>query len=1216
MSTDHTEATRRRALAGLGAAAAIALAALALAGPLPSCGQSERQQFARAQRVTANTQLIGGPSARGEIGDFLLENDHVRVIVQDLGYNRGSGIFGGALIDADLVRMGDERDLLAGNGRDSFGEMFPAFFLEVMDPEAIEIINDGTDGDAAIVEVRGRGGEFVTLARMLNQVMVNSYDANENLRRVLRGKPPRLDQEPQIALSVRYILEPDARHVRVESTLRNISTKRLEFPNQSILNTLSSVLGLDLGEFTVPAGQVLGFGKLSDPFLPGIGYDLQFGLEDAYGAGFELPALPGHRTPIVASSSLDGISYGFAIASPSRPGMSAEEVAAREHFVYAKDQQEDAQGQPFYGGEAEPEDMLFLFYASGFGGVFSHQLPAEMAPSFCADDSLDAAQACAAYVGECGAQEEDCQERLTACQTAWPSCREQIEEQSLPTEFTYTGYLLLGDGDVSSLWDELYRVRQADVQTVRGRVIEGNTGQPAGPHESVLFYKARRDTSDPDQQCQPSQEAAPTIWSQALSQAEGYFELTLPPGVYCYRTRATGRELGSFVRFEVPADRPTYIEPVVQASAFLQAMVIDEAGSPLPGRITVVGTHPYVEGAESPRAFLFDLPSGERWRTTDMVPDQPDDPATRRYIERIRYTGADGQITFPVRPNDLQADVPQERVYQIYFSRGPEYEIDVQEVSVRPGETARVVGQLVRSVDTSGYLSGDFHLHARGSIDSGLDYNRRVVSLAGEGLEVAVSTDHNYVSDFAPYIISNDLVPFMHSVIGLELTTFEAGHFNAFPLEYDVELANRGSFRWQQQPPGLIFEELRGRGTLPPEDTIIQINHPRDAILGYFTQHNVDALDSSVELPFEAEDAELLDAVVTSSGPAFYNETDEGDFETTFSWNFDAIEVFNGKRLELLRHHRASKDTLLPVYTDYYVTQNLAEQDLEPADCEEARAVLEADCPQGSTDDEACEQARGVADTCTGAEAAAEVTAEDHLSRLAGDGEVIVCDDGEVSFAGHLDDWYNMLNNERPYGLLPYEADAIGDDEARLATGNELYKRYTATGNSDSHQAEFDDPGYPRNYFWVGHDDPASLTDAELSAALKDHHNIVTNGPFVLLEVDGAPIGSQVNASGGAVDVDVTVRAPSWLQVDRWRLIVNGEVARTGEVELEDHEWTTSFELECPGTPGWSWRSRATGRCSRWSRPTRSRPLTSTRPSASWPGRSDSAAGPRASSPS
>ncbi len=1162
-----TRSIKRPALFASSALLPLAIIGLLLGTPQTSCDEDiTRQSESRAQRITSNAQLIGGPSARAEMGDYLLENDHVRVIVQDLNYNRGSGVFGGSLIDADLIRPNAESDLLGGNGRDTFGEMFPAFFLEVVDPEEIEILNDGSHGEAAIIEVRGRGGEFVSLARMLNQVMINSYDAQQSLGRILNFEPPKIEQEPQMAFAVRYILEPNARHVRIESEIKNISLKKLELPNSSILSALTGVLGIDLGNFTVPAGHVLGLGKLNAPFLPGIGYDIQFGLEDAYERPINLPALPGHRTPIVASSSDQGVSYGYAIDMNPRQGdATIEETALREHFVYAKDQEQDAEGNFLYGGDARPEDMLFLFYASGFGGVFTHQLPGALAPSFCGEDpSLDAATACDAYVGaDC--EGEDCDNLRMRCETAYPKCREQIDTDGTPSSFTFTSYLIIGDGDVSSIWDEVYDLRDQDTRTVQGTMIDGNTGQPVGRNQRLLIYEARTTTQNPDEQCVPQGNGlfddSPYLLSQVSSQHGGVFRFQLPPGTYCYRTRATGRDLGPYVRFEVKPGEDVLLEPVLKASTRVVAQILDENGLPLPGRVTVVGTHSMPEGTpESPREFLFELRAGERWRFTDMVPDDPADPSTRRFIEHIAYADASGLVEFDLRPNK------EGESYTIYLSRGPEYDPHiVEDVVAKPGETLRFSGTIRRTMDTLGYLSGDFHLHARGSIDSGLDYNDRVISLAAEGLEIAVSSDHNYVSDFLPYIRGNRLDQFMNSVIGLELTTFEAGHFNGFPLRYDVELANRGSFEWQQQPPGLIFEEMRQRGSLGAENTIIQVNHPRDSILGYFSQHNVNALNTTATLPFKEDGASIVSAAASVNGPAFYEEED-GTFTPTFSWNFDAIEIFNGKRFELLRHFRATKATLLPLYTDYHYTRLLDSDDIyDEGDCTDARNELMEEPCTTTPGDADCQTAQELVDTCqsieTQAAQRAAQLADKHLAMLSEDGSAVVCSENKVAFAGHLDDWYNLLNNERAFGLREYEMNAI-QDEARKARYAKLYKKYTATGNSDSHSAAFDDPGYPRNYFWAGHDDPAQFKPQQLVDALQSHHNIVSNGPIITLTVNDAVIGSEISDDDGTVSVTLKVSTSSWIDVDRWRLIANGEVVQSGEITLDDKgSWTTTFDL-------------------------------------------------------
>ena len=248
-------------------------------------------------------------------------------------------------------------------------------------------------------------------------------------------------------LRTRYILEPGARHVRIESTLENISANTLDFPNQTVLKALSGPLGLNLEGFTVPTGHVLGFGKLNNIFLPEAGYDVQFGLQEAYEQeGTSLPAFPGMLVPYVASTNSRGINYGFA-AEPGTGG----------GYPFRKGQQQDASGQGLccaetdadekclrrvacYSGRATEEDMLFLFNASGFSAVLTHELPASLAPG-----------------------------------QAW----------------TFTNYLILGDGDASSIVDELHQIRGRKAVRVRAQVFDGFSGQPVDAGESVLFYRVR-----------------------------------------------------------------------------------------------------------------------------------------------------------------------------------------------------------------------------------------------------------------------------------------------------------------------------------------------------------------------------------------------------------------------------------------------------------------------------------------------------------------------------------------------------------------------------------------------------------------------------------------------------------------------------------------------------------------------------------------------------
>jgi hypothetical protein len=1120
------------------------------------CGKPSRESKARAQKITNRHQLIGGLNALGEVGDYRLENDEIRLIVQDKGFNRANGLFGGSLIDADLRRTRSESDAFGEEGHDTFGELFPAFFLEVIDPDQVEVINDGSDGEAAVVEVRGRGGEFVTMLRYINQVMINSYDPEigKVIGDISSGNPapPSSDKRPLVEFRTRYILEPGARHVRIESTLVNKSLETLTFPNESVLQTLTSsgFLELNLDEFTIPTGHVLGLGAVNDVFVPGIGYDLRWGLEEAYRRGTELPALPGHLTEFVATSNGDrDISYGF--FSKNEP---------ETNFPYQKDQ------PPLeaYDGRAGPNDMLLLFYASGFGGVLTNQMPKELAPSFC-EEGTPADQACKETFEDC--EGGGCQDLRDQCRTNYDQCLQAREEHT--SKYTYTNYFVVGDGDVSSITDEVYDVRDLETNEVRGRVFDQMSGEPVGSKLSLLFYKPRSGDGDLTSRCRPTGSGAdaeePRIFNQTYTNEEGYFRLDLPPGNYCYRTLDDGRPLGDYRSFRV--DGSTYLRASADSRASIEAHVTSGKGIPMPAKMTVVGTHDY-QGETPKRHFLYDLEAGQPWRTSDFVDDTEDDPSTRRYIETTTYSGADGRLQTKLRPGE----------YTLYFSRGPEYELETREVTLEPGGTARTNVELEQVVETKNYMSGDFHMHAAGSIDSGLDYDKRVVSIAAEDVEVVVSSDHNYVSDYMPYIQRNGLQPWMRSIVGIELTTFEFGHFNAFPLDFQVGKITRGSIPWQRVPPQKIFDRLRAHGSISPEKTIVQVNHPRDSILGYFGQFGVDGFDTSVDLGFLQGDSltdRATNVLTTPSGDAFVRDCrpedvdctpncsggncNEPRFETKFSWDFDALEIFNGKRLELLRHYRIPYDGSEEADEGDRAWPQEAYEPLLARQCRNNPAS----CPL-CTEDDGCNPSdddpvwegplvsacceRGYQPPVSGASCESSDpskgtcpvrdVAQSYLSEQYPEG-AILCDGGEVAYPGGLDDWYNMLNSSRSY---------VENRPGISTRERSIYHKVTATGNSDSHHAGKPNvlpPGHPRNYFYAGHDDPQKIEQRDLVEAMQNHRNIVTNGPFAKMRVrsgdETARVGQELKTDSDEVEIEVTVKAADWIGADRFRIMANGD---------------------------------------------------------------------------
>ncbi len=86
-------------------------------------GCNDGKPYARAFIISDRAQIIGGPAALADLGDFILENDRIRIALPQQGNSTGPGVFGGSLMDADLQRP--QAIFRGGNGKDQFGELFP-----------------------------------------------------------------------------------------------------------------------------------------------------------------------------------------------------------------------------------------------------------------------------------------------------------------------------------------------------------------------------------------------------------------------------------------------------------------------------------------------------------------------------------------------------------------------------------------------------------------------------------------------------------------------------------------------------------------------------------------------------------------------------------------------------------------------------------------------------------------------------------------------------------------------------------------------------------------------------------------------------------------------------------------------------------------------------------------------------------------------------------
>ncbi len=152
--------------------------------------------------------------------------------------------------------------------------------------------------------------------------------------------------------------------------------------------------------------------------------------------------------------------------------------------------------------------------------------------------------------------------------------------------------------------------------------------------------------------------------------------------------------------------------------------------------------------------------------------------------------------------------------YDVYISRGTEYSLAEHQIQIREGKTTHLRVQLERVIDTSGFISSDFHLHLQFAMQDGA-----IVS-AAEGLELLTATDHNVLKDYSPFIEELGLGRYMHSMVGSEIDT-EFGHFNSFPLQLDRWRSRE--YRHAIRTPREFLRTLREE----PGEQVVQIDHPR-----------------------------------------------------------------------------------------------------------------------------------------------------------------------------------------------------------------------------------------------------------------------------------------------------------------------------------------------------------------------------------------------------
>ena len=211
------------------------------------------------------------------------------------------------------------------------------------------------------------------------------------------------------------------------------------------------------------------------------------------------------------------------------------------------------------------------------------------------------------------------------------------------------------------------------------------------------------------------------------------------------------------------------------------------------------------------------------------------------------YVDLDGQAEFTIPPGD----------WTVWVTHGPEWSALEQKVNLKPGGQQTVKGKLERVLSSEHWVAADTHIHAEHSVDSVVPNRERILDAVAAGVDYAVATDHDIVTDYRPWVKEVGAEGMLTVASGVEVSTAKYGHHGVWPIANAPERAGNGAPSWQGQEASKLIKVMRGDDPA----RVLQMNHPRGS-QSYFLGIEFDPATTSLEL-----------------------------------LKFDAIEVLNSKRI-------------------------------------------------------------------------------------------------------------------------------------------------------------------------------------------------------------------------------------------------------------------------------------------------------------------------------
>ena len=267
----------------------------------------------------------------------------------------------------------------------------------------------------------------------------------------------------------------------------------------------------------------------------------------------------------------------------------------------------------------------------------------------------------------------------------------------------------------------------------------------------------------------------------------------------------------------------------------LKVRILDPAGKDVPGKVSFNGQ------AATPTPYF-----------------RPHNPAyDDGYWESAKNS------VFPLN-TEAEVTLP-EGSYLVSASRGPEYSLDQQTVQVRAGAQDSLVLQIERLIERHDLVSMDPHMHTLES-DGAVSVREKIEALVASGVNVAISSDHNYPVDYQPALEQLGLQNYLTVYTGAEVTVPERLDYNTYPMLVQPEAYNHGAIDSLSTDLGALFQASRKRDP----GVIVQVNHPRYWQFDYFSWHGLDP--QSAAYAFEGLDL-TFDVLEVVNGAIYENHS-------------------------------------------------------------------------------------------------------------------------------------------------------------------------------------------------------------------------------------------------------------------------------------------------------------------------------------------------------